>query len=96
MDLHPSVRQRFKDVVTTKCGRSREIQLASKRKFRFVLGTITRSTTDEYEGTQWDTCNNMVISWLHNNICESIRKSTLFISSTNKILKATRKTFLVN
>ena len=42
--------------------RSFEIQLASKRKLKFVHGTILCSTTDETDATQWDTCNNLVIS----------------------------------
>lgn len=75
--------------------RSLESQLASKRKLGFVLGIVRRSTTDEYEGIQWDTCNNLVISWLHNNVCESIKKSILFVSSASEIWARLEKRFLL-
>ena len=65
--------------------RSMEIQLASKRKLGFVLGIELRNVTDATDAVQWDTCNNMVISWLHNNISNSIKKSVLFVNSTSQI-----------
>ncbi|XP_074322965.1 uncharacterized protein LOC141659925 [Apium graveolens] len=40
--------------------RSMEIQLSSKRKLGFVEGTEVRSTTDQTEAIQWDTCNSMI------------------------------------
>ncbi|KAL8145123.1 hypothetical protein AgCh_003366 [Apium graveolens] len=73
--------------------RSFEIQLSAKRKLRFVDGTITRSTTDATEASQWDTCNNMVISWIHNNISESIKSSVLFINNVCDIWKQLEKRF---
>ncbi|XP_074347354.1 uncharacterized protein LOC141686201 [Apium graveolens] len=65
--------------------RSMEIQLSSKRKLGFVEGTKVRSTTDQTEAIQWDTCNSMVMSWLHNNISDSIKKSVLFITSASEV-----------
>lgn len=50
-----------------------EIQLSAKRKLGFVTGSMTRCTTDEVQATQWDTCNDLVISWLHNNVSDSIK-----------------------
>ncbi|KAL8103930.1 hypothetical protein AgCh_028221 [Apium graveolens] len=41
--------------------RSIEIQLASKRKLGFVIGSERRSATDATDGVQWDTCNNMYV-----------------------------------
>lgn len=73
--------------------RSIEIQLASKRKLGFVTGTEARSTTDATDALQWDTCNNMVISWLHNNICDSIKKSILFINSAADVWKLLEQRF---
>ncbi|XP_074374013.1 uncharacterized protein LOC141714391 [Apium graveolens] len=67
--------------------RSSGIQLASKRKLGFVDGTVTRHLTDENQGMQWDTCNNLVISWLHANVFDNIRKSILFINSAFEIWK---------
>ncbi|XP_074328051.1 uncharacterized protein LOC141665962 [Apium graveolens] len=73
--------------------RSFEIQLSSKRKFGFVDGTVQRSTDDEALAVQWDTCNNLVISWIHNNVSETIKKSILFISSASEIWAQLEKRF---
>ena len=75
--------------------RSMEIQLSSKRKLGFVLGTELRSVTDATDAIQWDTCNTMVISWLHNNISESIKKSILFVNSASEIWKLLHSRFQV-
>lgn len=73
--------------------RSFEIQLSAKRKLGFVDGSVKRSATESTEATQWDTCNNMVISWLHNNISETIKTSVLFINSAAEIWKQLEKRF---
>lgn len=67
--------------------RSMEIQLASKRKLGFVQGTEIKSTTDATYALQWETCNNMVLSWIHNNISDAIKASVLFINSSAEIWK---------
>ncbi|XP_074336319.1 uncharacterized protein LOC141673467 [Apium graveolens] len=73
--------------------RSFQIQLSSKRKLGFVDGTVQRSTDDEALVVQWDTCNNLVISWIHNNVSETIKKSILFISSASEIWAQLEKRF---
>lgn len=73
--------------------RSMEIQLASKRKLGFVEGTELRSTTEATYAVQWDTCNNMVLSWIHNNISDAIKTSVLFINSAAEIWKQLEKRF---
>ena len=75
--------------------RSMEIQLSSKRKLGFVLGTEIRSVTDATDAIQWDTCNTMVISWLHNCISESIKQSILFVNSASEIWKLLNTRFNV-
>lgn len=65
--------------------RSFEIQLSSKRKLGFVQGTVTRSSTDETQAPQWDTCNDLVISWLHSNVSDNIKQSILFINSAYEV-----------
>lgn len=72
---------------------SMEIQLSSKRKLGFVDGTEIKSTTDPTEALQWDTCNSMVTSWIHNNISDSIKKSVLFITSASEVWKQLEKRF---
>ena len=73
--------------------RSMEIQLASKRKLGFVTGTVTRSLTYVTDGEQWDTCNNLVISWLHNNISDSIKQSILFVDFASVVWKLLEQRF---
>ncbi|XP_071714833.1 uncharacterized protein [Rutidosis leptorrhynchoides] len=48
--------------------RSIEIALSTKRKLGFVTGTIARPADDLTRADQWDTCNNMVNSWLMNSL----------------------------
>lgn len=42
--------------------RSFELQISAKRKLGFLTGTVIKNTDDEIQATQWDTCNDMVIS----------------------------------
>ncbi|PWA63236.1 hypothetical protein CTI12_AA356310 [Artemisia annua] len=65
--------------------RSIEIALSTKRKLGFIRGTVPRSTDDVNLQEQWDTCNNLVISWLMNNVSESIAKSIMFIGTAYAI-----------
>lgn len=73
--------------------RSFEIQLSAKRKLCFIDGTILRSTIDAIEASQWDTCNNQVISWIHNSISENIKSSVLFINTGSYIWKQLKMRF---
>lgn len=70
-----------------------EIQVSAKRKLGFVDGSVTRSTTDINEAAQWDTVNNMVISWIHNNVSDTIKSSILFISTASEIWSQLAKRF---
>lgn len=70
-----------------------EIQLASKRKLGFVEGTELRSTIDATDAVPWDTCNNMMISWIHKNISDAIKIFVLFINSASAIWKQLEKRF---
>ncbi|XP_074369748.1 uncharacterized protein LOC141711242 [Apium graveolens] len=72
---------------------SMEIQLAAKRKLGFVTGKEARSLTDITDGVQWDTCNNLVISWLHNNVFDNIRKYILFLNSACEIWRQLERRF---
>uniref|UniRef100_A0A803LNL9 Retrotransposon Copia-like N-terminal domain-containing protein n=1 Tax=Chenopodium quinoa TaxID=63459 RepID=A0A803LNL9_CHEQI len=66
--------------------RSMEIALTSKKKIGFVLGTVLRSTyaQDAVKADQWDTCNSMVISWIHACLSDTIKKSVLYVNSARE------------
>uniref|UniRef100_A0A803MEL1 Uncharacterized protein n=1 Tax=Chenopodium quinoa TaxID=63459 RepID=A0A803MEL1_CHEQI len=63
-----------------------EIALTSKKKIYFVLGTVLRSTyaQDAVKADQWDTCNSMVISWIHACLSDTIKNSVLYINSARE------------
>ena len=73
--------------------RSFEIQLSSKRKLGFVNDSVTCHATDETQGQQWDTCNDLVISWIHGNVSDNIKRFILFINSAHKIWKHLERRF---
>ena len=62
-----------------------EIALSTKRKLGFIRGTVPRSPDDVCLQEQWDTCNNLVISWLMNSVSDSIAKSIMFIGTSHAI-----------
>jgi hypothetical protein len=65
--------------------RSVEIALSTKRKLGFIRGTVPRSVDDASLQEQWDTCNNLVISWLMNSVSESMGKSIMFMGTAHAI-----------
>ncbi|XP_048490918.1 uncharacterized protein LOC104884383 [Beta vulgaris subsp. vulgaris] len=73
--------------------RTMEINLASKRKLGFVTGTVPVPTDDEIKVELWETCNNMVIAWLTNNLSSSIRKSVMYMTNAKEIWLNLEKRF---
>ena len=76
--------------------RSLEISLASKRKIGFVTGVVKRDGSDIVKQEAWDTCNNMVISWILFNVSEPIKKSIMFVEHASEIWKFLEQRFLVS
>ncbi|XP_071727129.1 uncharacterized protein [Rutidosis leptorrhynchoides] len=76
--------------------RSMEISLLTKRKIGFVTGTIVRSENDPVKAEAWDTCNNMVISWIMNSVSESIVKSIMFVGTASEIWTQLEKRFALS
>ncbi|KAL2922493.1 hypothetical protein RDABS01_013984, partial [Bienertia sinuspersici] len=56
-----------------------------KRKLGFVTGLVTRDPQDKKKQELWDTCNNVVIIWLHATMNESIKKSVLYYTSARSM-----------
>lgn len=73
--------------------RSMEINLSSKRKLGFVTGTTTLPTDDDTKAEMWETCNNMVIAWLTNNVSPTIKKSIMYMTSAKDIWNNLEKRF---
>ena len=72
-----------------------EIGLSTKRKLGFIRGTVPRSS-DPILSEQWETCNNIVISWLMASVFQSIAKSIMFIGTAYEIWIQLEKTFALS
>jgi len=57
-----------------------EINLSTKCKLGLVRGTLAQPTNDQAKGDQWDSCTNLVVAWIMNNVSSSISKSILSVS----------------
>ncbi|XP_071697670.1 uncharacterized protein [Rutidosis leptorrhynchoides] len=76
--------------------RSMEIALSTKRKLGFVTGSVIRPVNDPNQTEFWDTCNNMVISWIMSSVSESIVKSIMFVDTASAIWKQLEKMFALS
>ncbi|KAL2902579.1 Retrovirus-related Pol polyprotein from transposon TNT 1-94 [Bienertia sinuspersici] len=65
--------------------RTMEINLAAKRKLGFVTGVVKRDGSDPIKQELWDTCNNLVIAWIHRSVSEQIKKSILYLTTAREI-----------
>ncbi|CAM8967436.1 unnamed protein product [Rhodiola kirilowii] len=53
-----------------------EMALGIKMKLGFVRGQFQKPT-DPYQGARWDTCNNVVLSWIINSVSPEIGSSLI-------------------
>lgn len=70
-----------------------EIGLASKRKLGFVTGVLKKDDKDAVKSEAWETCNNMIISWILGSVSESIKRSIMFMSNAREIWEQLEKRF---
>ncbi|KAL2923749.1 Retrovirus-related Pol polyprotein from transposon RE2, partial [Bienertia sinuspersici] len=75
--------------------RDLEISLASKRKLGFVTGGVKKDETDPVKKECWETCNNMVISWILHSVTDSIKKSIMFMTSAKQMWDHLEKRFSI-
>ncbi|KAL2926967.1 Protein SlyX-like protein, partial [Bienertia sinuspersici] len=76
--------------------RAMEIALAARRKLGFVTGVVVRDKEDPKKQELWDTCNNVVISWLHTAVSDTIKKSVLYSNSVRDIWLQLERRFTVS
>ncbi|GKA22323.1 cysteine-rich receptor-like protein kinase 8 [Tanacetum coccineum] len=76
--------------------RAIEIGLSTKRKLGFLKGIVVRSHTDVNLAKLWDTCNNMMISWIMGFVSESVARSIMFIGTITKIWQQLEMRFSVS
>jgi len=73
--------------------RAMEISLSTKRKLAFVQGTIAKASDDPHKANLWEACNNIVISWVMNNVSDSIARPILYVKSAAEIWSQLDKRF---
>ncbi|GAB4831251.1 hypothetical protein Ancab_040231 [Ancistrocladus abbreviatus] len=61
------------------------VALSAKKKLGFVLGICRRPEGDLALQDQWDTCNDMVISWLLNAARPEIAESVIYATTAEAI-----------
>lgn len=75
--------------------RSMEIALSSKRKLGLVTGIVTKDASDFVKSEAWDTCNNMIISWILGLVSDSIKHSIMFVSDAHQIRNHLEQRFVL-
>ncbi|KAL2928082.1 AMP deaminase 2 [Bienertia sinuspersici] len=73
-----------------------EIALAYKRKLGFATGAIVKDRSDPVKQEAWETCNNMVISWILGNVTENIQKSKMFMNTARDMWKNLEQRFQIS
>ncbi|KAL2892790.1 Retrovirus-related Pol polyprotein from transposon TNT 1-94 [Bienertia sinuspersici] len=76
--------------------RTMEKALAARRKLGFVIGAVVRDKEDPKKQELWDTCNNVVISWLHATVSDTIKRSVLYSNSARDIWLQLERRFTVS
>lgn len=90
--IHPSdantsqlVSVKFNGAGFSNWKRSMLLSLSAKNKLGFVDGSVVKPVATSVEFKAWERCNDLVCSWLLNNLDESISKSVLFFKTAREI-----------
>ncbi|KAL2938126.1 Retrovirus-related Pol polyprotein from transposon RE2 [Bienertia sinuspersici] len=75
--------------------RDMELSLGAKRKLGFVTGAVTKDETDPVKKSQWDTCNDMIITWICRSVSDSIKRGIMFMGNSHDIWKYLEETYAV-
>ncbi|KAL2894891.1 tRNA N6-adenosine threonylcarbamoyltransferase [Bienertia sinuspersici] len=75
--------------------RDMELSLGAKRKLGFLIGGVKRDESDPVKKSQWDSCNDMIISWNCRSVSNSIKKSIMFMGYSHQIWKHLEQRFAV-
>ncbi|XP_074290166.1 uncharacterized protein LOC141616903 [Silene latifolia] len=73
-----------------------EISICSRRKLGFLTGVVKRPTNDPLKEATWDTCNCLLINWIHQNVEQSIKKSVLYTRTAYEIWEYLKKQLFVS
>lgn len=90
--IHPSdanttqlVSVKFNGTGYSNWKRSIMLSLSAKNKLGFIDGTVVKPDIGTVEYKAWERCNDLVCSWLLNNLDESISRSVLFFKTAREI-----------
>ncbi|XP_019416549.1 PREDICTED: uncharacterized protein LOC109327830 [Lupinus angustifolius] len=73
--------------------RSMRRALKSKKKFRFINGSISMSNQNGPNYDAWDRCNNMVISWITRSLSPHISKRIVYIDNAQELWEDLKERF---
>lgn len=59
--------------------------LSSKKKLKFINGALPQPVETDPLFEAWETCNNIVVSWIHRSLFAQISKSTVSIDNTREL-----------
>lgn len=73
-----------------------ELALASKRKLGFVSGAVEKPKKDKVKREAWEMCNTMVLSWIINNVLETIKKSIMKSKSARQVWQQLKQRYTMS
>ncbi|KAH9608491.1 hypothetical protein KSS87_016289 [Heliosperma pusillum] len=76
--------------------RGMELALSAKRKVGFITGAVEKPKRDNVRIEAWISANSLVISWILQNVSESIKMAILYTQSAKEIWKLLRERYLVS